>query len=166
MTQETQNMQNIQLTEFLVFLEEHGVTDEQILEKMEIVQSTLNRWWKRNSCNARHLAKLRIWCATFVPITETYYGDRPPEYLYRQALDCADDSYSKERFNMEWKGYYQTGIPAGNGSRQIRGCRWRSWYRKPRPTNEFVIETLAKWHPEESVRLCYQKLIANAENAE
>ena len=158
----------MQVTELLLFLEEHDVTDEQILEKMDITQSTLNRWWKKNSCPARNLAKLRIWCATFVPITETYYGDRPPEYLFAQALACAPDErpYGYHKKNMQYPNYYNCGIPAGTSSRMIRNHPFRSWQNKPKPSTEFVILTLASWHPEKSVRLCYQKLIADAENAD
>jgi len=144
-----------QVTHMLIFLESKGITDEQIIERLEISKSTLDRWWNGTKPKARKIAKLEHWISEYRSICESYHGRRPPEYLYSEALEVACDEvgqpYSWERRKMRWPSYYSKGIPAVS-HRKSMTCPHRRTEHQNEPTTDFVIETIIKFHPSQKVR--------------
>ena len=154
-------LHNADIVECLIFLETKGIEDAEIIEKMGINRSTLSRWWKENKSTPRLLQKMRKWCDSFLPITETYRGRRPPKYLFIEALDEAvltgEHRYTRCAKQMQYKGFYEQGIPQATSrgrQNEFRSCIGN----KPRPTTEFVIETIALFHPDSKIREAFSIL--------
>ena len=155
-------LHNADIVDCLIFLETEGIEDAEIIEKMGINRSTLTRWWKENKSTPRLLQKMRKWCDSFLPITETYRGRRPPKYLFIEALEEANKSgekkYSICTHRMRFKGFYEQGIPPTTSRAVAMKNPWRGYEYIHPPKTEFVIETIALFHPDSKIREAFSIL--------
>ena len=153
-------LHNADIVECLIFLENKGIEDAEIIEKMGINRSTLSRWWKENKSTPRLLQKMRKWCDSFLPITETYRGRRPPEYLFLEAIDyaCDADYYDSRymRHHLRYKGFYDKGIPAATSRGRCNS--FRGIFPKDPPSDDYVMEVLMLFHPDPKVREAFSIL--------
>lgn len=79
-------LDNMDIHDCLIYLEENGVTNAQIIEKMGCNRTTVNDWWKTNKASPRYLAKMRKFCTEYVPIPDLILCDKPPKYMFEDAL--------------------------------------------------------------------------------
>lgn len=160
-----------QATQLLLFLESKGISDKEIIERLGTTKSTFDRWWNGTKPNARTIVKLLHWVAEYEPITETYVGRRPPEYLFKEALEEAeysrDDEYKKKHLIgyfmrcMNYPTYYDRGIPPS----RTRRVRWpRSYFGDKRPTTDQAIKIIAENHPLPHIRETFS-ILSNERNS-
>ena len=149
-----------QATQLLLFLESKGISDKEIIERLGTTKSTFDRWWNGTKPNARTIVKLLHWVAEYEPITETYVGRRPPEYLFKEALEEADysrdDDYKKKHRVgiymrcMNYPSFYDRGMPPARNYKRIR---WpRSMHGERRPETDYAIMLIAENHPNPHIR--------------
>lgn len=167
-------MQKMDIQDCMIYLETKGISDEEIIEKMDCNKTTVQRWWKSNKATPKYLAKMQKWCGLYVPIEDHFYGKRPPEDMFREALetaliDCKDEAYQIKwqlRYhsrNFGFKNYYDNGIPAAHGHRTIQNHPFKSYYHKDRPSIETIRRVCADYHPDIRVRDYFTTEINKAE---
>ena len=160
-------LHNADIVECLIFLETEGIEDAEIIEKMGINRSTLSRWWKENKSSPRLLQKMRKWCESFRPITESFHGRRPPEYLFIDALEYACDAKhphaTQTRHKMRYKGFYDKGIPPATSRGRMNP--WRGTYYKQPPTTEYVVEVIKLFHPDPKIREAFLNILSNEKDS-
>lgn len=153
----------------LIYLEEHGVTNEQIIEKMGCNRGTVNDWWKNEKCSPKYLRKMQRFCDDFTPISDLVFLDRPPKYMFVEAVEngmkllhekgfTETPIFKKLKKHLYLCGhpeYYDSGIPANPNPRRQK--KYQNWYRKDRPKTEFVQNICRWWHPDERVKDFFKK---------
>jgi len=154
----------------LIFLEKQGVTDAEIIDRMELNRSTVQRWWKTNKPSPKYLAKMQKWCGEFIPIEDHFYGKKPPEAIFHEALANAYYTLREEGVSldelrpyaillrcMEYPKFYDRGIPPATSRGRANRLRTMSGDRPP--SIEKIQQIIADYHPEKRISDYFTKLV-------
>ena len=154
----------------LIFLENQGVTKAEINERLDLHRTTINNWWKTNNTNPEYLGKMRKWCGEFIPIEDHFYGKKPPEDIFHEAVARAVRTLKKEGASvdeirpygillrcMEYPKFYDRGIPPATS--RGRANRLRTMGGAQPPEIEQIQQIIADYHPEKRLRDYFTKLI-------
>lgn len=162
----------------LIFLENQGLTEADIQERMGLHRTTISRWWKTNNPSPKLLAKMRKWCGEFIPIEDHFYGKKPPENIFHEAVTNAyyeleNDGDKRHEsthpwsilrigyyhHKMMWPNYYDRGIPAASSRAMAMRCPYRGTYRTDPPKIEHIQQIIADYHPDRRIKEYFMKLI-------